>query len=72
MNTAKKTERVRSIATADDFRYEEASRRATYTGKAHMNSPDGDMTAVKIELYLKAGGNGGGGTISSGPKPTKK
>ena len=37
----KKTERVRSIATAEDFRYEEAGRRATYTGNAHMNSPDG-------------------------------
>jgi lipopolysaccharide export system protein LptA len=61
VNAARKAERVRSIATAEDFLYEEASRRATYTGKAHMNSPDGDMTAVKIELYLKAGGNGGGG-----------
>ena len=49
----KKTERVRSIASATDFRYEEALHRATYTGNAHMNSPDGDMTAEKIELYLK-------------------
>ena len=55
----KKTERVRSIATSADFRYEESARRATYTGKAHMNSPDGDMTAVKIELYLKPAGPGG-------------
>ncbi len=53
LNKNKKTERVRSIATAADFRYEEAVRRATYTGKAHMNSPDGDMTAARIELYLK-------------------
>ena len=54
----KKPERVRSIATAADFRYEEAGRRATYTGKAHMNSPDGDMTAARIELYLKPSGAG--------------
>lgn len=54
----KKVERVRSIATATDFRYEEASRRAIYTGKAHMNSPDGDMTAERIELFLKAGTEG--------------
>jgi lipopolysaccharide transport protein LptA len=53
----KKTTRVRSIATATDFQYEESAHRATYTGKAHMNSPDGDMTATKIELYLKAGGD---------------
>ena len=31
--------------------------RATYTGNAHMNSPDGDMTAGKIELYLKPVGD---------------
>jgi lipopolysaccharide transport protein LptA len=55
----KKRERVRSIATADDFRYEETARRATYTGNAHMNSTDGDMTAAKIELYLKAGAAAG-------------
>ena len=55
----KKVERVRSIATADDFKYEDARRLATYTGKAHMNSPDGDMTAERIELFLKAGGAGG-------------
>jgi lipopolysaccharide export system protein LptA len=53
----KKSERVRSITTAADFRYEESVRRATYTGNAHMNSPDGDMTAAKIELYLKPAGD---------------
>jgi lipopolysaccharide export system protein LptA len=57
----KKTERVRSIATAADFRYEESAHRATYTDKAHMNSPDGDMTADKIELYLKPAGPAGAG-----------
>ena len=57
VNKAKKTERVRSIASAADFRYEESLHRATYTGNAHMNSPDGDMTADKIELYLKPVGD---------------
>jgi lipopolysaccharide transport protein LptA len=55
----KTASRVRSIATATDFRYEEKGRRATYTGDAHMNSPDGDMTASKIELYLKSSAAGG-------------
>jgi len=29
----------------------------TYTGEAHMSSPEGDMTAAKIELYLKPSGD---------------
>ena len=61
VNKDRKTERVRSIATAADFRYEESAHRATYTGNAHMNSPDGDMTAAKIELYLKPAAPAGPG-----------
>jgi lipopolysaccharide export system protein LptA len=53
----KRTERIRTIASAADFRYEEAGRRATYSGDAHMNSTDGDLTAEKIELYLKGEGS---------------
>ena len=53
----KRPGRVRSIASAADFQYEESLHRATYIGNAHMNSPDGDMTANKIELYLKAAGD---------------
>ena len=53
----KKKERVRSIATAKDFKYEDAIRRATYTGDAHLSGPQGDMTAAKIELYLKPSGD---------------
>ena len=53
----KKTERVRWIGTAMDFRYEEAAHRATYTGNAHLNSTDGDVTAPKIELYFQSSGN---------------
>jgi len=53
----KKREKVHSTGTSKDFAYEESSRRATYTGDAHMNGPQGDMTAAKIELYLKQSGD---------------
>jgi len=49
-------ERTRATTTAKAFQYEEAPRRATYTGDAHMNSAQGDMTAEKLELYLKPSG----------------
>jgi lipopolysaccharide export system protein LptA len=29
----------------------------TYTKDAHMSGPDGDMTAVRIELFLKPSGD---------------
>ena len=38
--------------TAEDLLYEDAQHRATYTGKAHMSGPSGDVTAAKIELFL--------------------
>jgi lipopolysaccharide transport protein LptA/LPS export ABC transporter protein LptC len=50
-------ERVRSIATAATFGYDEATRRATYTGDAHMRGPQGDLTASRIELFLKPSGD---------------
>lgn len=53
----KKKERVRSLATATDLKYEDALRRLTYTGEAHMTGSEGDMTAEKIELYLKPSGD---------------
>jgi lipopolysaccharide transport protein LptA len=52
----KRRERVRSVASATDLKYEESVRRATYTGDAHVIGPQGDMTATKIELYLKPSG----------------
>ena len=52
----KRRERVRSVASAADLKYEESVRRATYTGDAHVIGPQGDMTATKIELYLKPSG----------------
>lgn len=45
-------EPVASIGTADDFLYEDASRRTTYTGNAHVSGPQGDLRGSRIELYL--------------------
>ena len=45
------------IGSAAKFTYEEKIRRATYTGQAHLSGPQGDMTAERIELYLKSSGN---------------
>jgi lipopolysaccharide export system protein LptA len=53
----KKTSRSSSIATARDFAYDDAARRMTYTQDAHMSGPDGDMTAVRILLFLKPSGD---------------
>jgi lipopolysaccharide export system protein LptA/lipopolysaccharide export system protein LptC len=47
---------VTSIATSKDLHYEDAVRRATYTTEAHVNGPQGDLRAVKIEMYLIEGG----------------
>jgi lipopolysaccharide transport protein LptA len=52
-----KKERVRSIANAKDLKYEDDRRRLTYSGEAHMSNADADMTAEKIELYLKPSGD---------------
>jgi LPS export ABC transporter protein LptC len=54
---AKTKERSPSVATSRDLKYEDATRRLTYTGSAHMSGPDGDMTASRIELYLKPSGD---------------
>jgi LPS export ABC transporter protein LptC len=48
--------KVTTIATAKDLHYEDAARRATYTTAAHVNGPQGDLHAVKIEMYLAEGG----------------
>jgi lipopolysaccharide export system protein LptA len=55
--TKKPRDRVRSIGKSQDFKYEESSHRATYSGDAHLSGPQGDMTADRIELYLKPSGD---------------
>ena len=52
----KAREQVRSIATGKDLVYTDKARRATYTGGAHLNGPEGDLAADKIELFLAAEG----------------
>jgi lipopolysaccharide transport protein LptA len=46
-----------SVATATDLQYDDAARRITYTGGAHLSGSEGDMTADRIELYLKPSGD---------------
>jgi LPS export ABC transporter protein LptC len=53
----KNRERVRSIGTSKNFSYEDEIRRATYTGDAHLVGPQSDMTAARIELYLRPSGD---------------
>ncbi len=53
----KEKEQVRSVMTADTLVYEDATRRATYTGGAHMNGPEGDLAGDRIVLFLSEGGN---------------
>ena len=48
------TRRTPSIGSADEFRYEDAARRATYTGGAHVAGPQGDLRAARIVLFLAA------------------
>ena len=48
---------TRSIGDGDDFVYDDAKRLATYTGKAHILGPEGDVTGEKIELFFKADSN---------------
>jgi LPS export ABC transporter protein LptC/lipopolysaccharide transport protein LptA len=50
-------ERVRSIGSARTFGYEDANRKATYDGDAHMSGPQGDTVAGRIELFLKPSGD---------------
>ncbi len=45
-----------TTTVANELLYEDAKHKATYTTKAHMNGPDGDVTADRIELYLTEDG----------------
>jgi lipopolysaccharide transport protein LptA len=56
-NKERKKERGHSNGTAKDLTYDDAARRLTYTGDAHMSGPEGDITATRIELYLKPSGD---------------
>ncbi len=61
----------KSTGESETFVYDDAKRLATYTTKAHLISPQGDLTAEKLELYLaqdsneleRAEGYGANGTV---------
>jgi lipopolysaccharide export system protein LptA len=53
----KTKQRVHSIGTSKELNYQDADRRLTYTSDAHMVGPEGDMTAERIDLYLKPSGD---------------
>jgi lipopolysaccharide transport protein LptA len=62
---------TKSTGESETFVYDDAKRLATYTTKAHLISPQGDLTAEKLELYLakdsneleRAEGYGANGTV---------
>ena len=56
-NKDKKTERVRTVATADSFRYEDLNRKGSYRKGVHLTGGQGDLTAEAIDLFLKESGN---------------
>ncbi|MGH9407839.1 MAG: LptA/OstA family protein [Vicinamibacterales bacterium] len=41
-----------TITKADDLLYVDDKHQATYTGQVHMNGPDGDVTADRMDLFL--------------------
>jgi lipopolysaccharide transport protein LptA len=53
----KQKKTVLSKGDSETFFYEDAKRLATYTTKAHMEGPQGDVTADKLELFMKSGSN---------------
>ncbi|MFO7694771.1 MAG: LPS export ABC transporter periplasmic protein LptC [Vicinamibacterales bacterium] len=50
-------DRTPSIGRADDFLYDDGTRKATYAGSAHVSGPQGDLEASRIELFLAAEAN---------------
>ncbi len=46
------TTTVATTTVADELLYEDAKRRAAYTGHAHMSGPNGDVTGDTIELFM--------------------
>jgi lipopolysaccharide export system protein LptA len=53
----KKKERVRSLATAKTFTYEDKARKASYAGDVHFSQAENDLAAGSVDLFLKESGN---------------
>ena len=45
-----------TLTHANDLVYEDGKHQATYTGAVHMNGPDGDVTADRVDLFLSDDG----------------
>jgi lipopolysaccharide export system protein LptA len=54
--TTKEKKTTRAIASAGSLQYDDGARRAMYQTDAHLNGPQGDLTAKTIVLYLAAAG----------------
>ena len=52
-----KKEATRANAKSKELTYQESERRATYTGEAYLNGPQGELRSPRIELYLKPSGD---------------
>jgi lipopolysaccharide transport protein LptA len=52
----KKTSTAVTVGKGDDLVYDDATRRATYTGSAHVSGPQGDLRGDRIELFLSESG----------------
>jgi lipopolysaccharide export system protein LptA len=52
-----KKQRVRTVGTSQEFKYEESFRRAAYSGDSHLSGSQGDIVADKIDLYLQPSGS---------------
>jgi LPS export ABC transporter protein LptC len=52
-----KKERVRSMATARTFAYDDKRRKASYSGDVHFSQAESDLAATTVDLFLKASGN---------------
>lgn len=46
-----------TTGSSETFAYDDAKRLATYTGKARITGPQGDVSGERIELFLKAAAN---------------
>jgi LPS export ABC transporter protein LptC len=56
--TTKRKETVMADGSGDEMLYDDAARKATFRSKAHLNGPDGDITADVVAVSLAKEGNG--------------
>ncbi len=52
---SKEPEPGRMVVTASRMVYDDDARRLTYTGGAHLNGPEGDLSSGQVVVWLRAG-----------------